>query len=376
MEEHGDEHGQHPPRWVPYTPPPPDGWDRVRLFLRRLSFPLAVLLVVVGIAGLFYWADQLESSRGTGSTARQVPARMEAEGTGEEGTAPLEVRSSPEGATVRMNGDSVGVTPYADSARRPGVYMLSVQTPGHYQADTVVVLEGGTPSTVRVSLRPRPEYAGSEGEPNSDAGFGAGAEAEVQSPPQPSPTPDREETREEAPSEEELLEEDPSLPSTPSPSTEEASDSAPSVGALHVTSSPTGATVTVNGEERGQTPLPVSQIPPGTQEVSLSLDGYKSWSSEVDVRADTTQRIHGDLQQRTGRLRVLARPWGTIYVNDTLHAREQDVWYETSLPVGRHQIRVVHPTLGEKTQEVGVSTDEQTSVVIDLRSQEEEDPSP
>jgi hypothetical protein len=89
------------------------------------------------------------------------------------------------------------------------------------------------------------------------------------------------------------------------------------------------------------------------------------------VTADTLARVHAQLRARTGRLRVLARPWGTIYIDGTLHARESDVWYETDLPVGRHQITVVHPALGERTQYVGISAAEETSLVVDLRDEEQ-----
>jgi hypothetical protein len=99
------------------------------------------------------------------------------------------------------------------------------------------------------------------------------------------------------------------------------------------------------------------------------MEGYQPWSTQVDVQADSTHRVHAELAQQTGRLRVLARPWGTIYVNGTLQARETDVWYETLLPVGTHRVTAVHPSLGTHAQTVEVRPDEETSVVIDLQAQ-------
>jgi hypothetical protein len=101
--------------------------------------------------------------------------------------------------------------------------------------------------------------------------------------------------------------------------------------------------------------------------VTLSLDGYESWRAEVQVQPDTTRRVHGTLEPETGRLRVLARPWGTIYVNGTLHVRESDVWYETDLPAGTHRVTVVHPALGQRAQAVEVRSGEETAVVVDLQ---------
>ena len=150
----------------------------------------------------------------------------------------------------------------------------------------------------------------------------------------------------------------------------------PVYGALYVTSAPTGAVVTVNGDERGRTPLPLSKMKPGPQRVAVSLEGYQPWSSEVSVQADTTARMHAALQPKMGRLRILARPWGTIYIDETLHARESDVWYETALPIGTHQITVVHPVLGKQTRQVTIEAETERAVVVDLRAEEAEASSP
>jgi hypothetical protein len=354
MNEHSDDHDQHPPRWVPYTPPAPDGWDRVRLLLRRLSFPLVVLLLAGGLAGvLFYWAPAPEPGSAPRPSVNVLAADVgEGQTDAATGSGRLRVRSAPAGATVRMNGDSVGVTPFVDSTRRAGVYMLSVQRAGHFRADTVVVLEDESTADVRLALRPRPDY---DGPPPTEA----------------SPPPRR--TERGAPA----GQADRPLPvtSVPPPNTAPSPRPPPVFGALYVTSEPPGAVVTVNDTERGRTPLPLSRIPPGPQRLTVTLDGYQPWTGQVDVQADTTARVHAALRPKTGRLRVLARPWGTIYVNDTLHARERDVWYETDLPAGTHRITVVHPALGEQTREVEVRAGAEASVVVDLRSQGGDAPS-
>jgi len=86
--------------------------------------------------------------------------------------------------------------------------------------------------------------------------------------------------------------------------------------------------------------------------------------------------MHAALQPKMGRLRILARPWGTIYIDETLHARESDVWYETALPIGTHQITVVHPVLGKQTRQVTIEAETERAVVVDLRAEEAEASSP
>jgi hypothetical protein len=181
----------------------------------------------------------------------------------------------------------MGVTPFADSARQAGVYMLSVQRKGHFRADTVVVLDAASTATVRFSLRQRPDYTGPVAEQTDSP-------SSAQTSPPPKAPVDRR----------------PALITSVSKTSAEPPRHTPAYGALYVTSVPTGARVKLDRTERGRTPLPVSKIPPGTKQLSGTLDGYHPWASSVAVHADTTARVHADLPQKTGRLRVLARPWG------------------------------------------------------------------
>lgn len=339
------------PRWVPYTPPPPDGWERVWFVLRRFSFPVVVLLFAGGLAWLMYGPTETGPTEEARPAVNVVPMDGQRNGgldaAGLTGWIPFSVASSPSGAVVRFNGDSVGVTPFVDSTMQAGVYMVTVQAEGHARVDTVVDVRRGASANLRFALRPRPSYATGADQSTSFSGRAA-----TNPPEQMASRP---------------------LPVTSVPSTEvdPQPHPSPAAGGLYVTSTPIGAVVTVAGTERGRTPLPVEQIPAGTSQVRVSLEGYEPWTASIDVAENRTRRVHANLEQRPGRLRVLARPWGTIYVNETLHARESDVWYETQLPAGSHQIRVVHPVLGEKRQEVQVQVDEETSIVIDLQAQGE-----
>ncbi|MGF1464957.1 MAG: protein kinase [Sandaracinaceae bacterium] len=56
-------------------------------------------------------------------------------------------------------------------------------------------------------------------------------------------------------------------------------------GSLSVTSDPPGATVWVDGEERGRTPLFVADVPTGSRVVRLERDGYLPHEGEAEVRA-------------------------------------------------------------------------------------------
>ena len=356
MAEQNDPQEQHPPRWVPYTPPAPDGWDRARLLLRRLSFPFFVVLFLIGMGGVFYW-----SLRTAPAPEGQVPINVTpppSTSTTTDGWASLSIRSTPEGAAVRANGDTIGTTPLDGRPLESGVYMLSVRADGYFRADTVLVLSRGDSTALRLALRPRPGTTPTA-KPTPPDPTAPPRTASQSPPPTPKPNPKPDPRPQRTP---------PQAATTAAPTPSPSPPPEPEYGALYITSQPTGAAVTVGGTERGRTPLSVSKMPPGEARVAVGLDGYEDWSTQVAVQKDTTRRVHADLRARSGRLRVLAQPWGTIYINGDLHARESDVWYETAIPAGRHRVTVVHPALGQRVTEVEVQPDEETSVVVDLQT--------
>ena len=65
---------------------------------------------------------------------------------------------------------------------------------------------------------------------------------------------------------------------------------------LQVVSRPAGAEVLVDGKSVGRTPLSM-EMNPGAHEVRLSLPGFKGWATTVDVKAGSTTRVSGSLEQ-------------------------------------------------------------------------------
>ena len=69
-----------------------------------------------------------------------------------------------------------------------------------------------------------------------------------------------------------------------------------------------------------------------------------------------------------GRLKVLVKPWGTIYIDGELRQRETDVPYATSLVSGAYRVRATHPTLGTWERVVDVGAGEEAAVVMDFNA--------
>lgn len=363
-----DEQDQDPPRWIPYSPPPADGWERTRDILRRLVFPIVVLLFGLGLAGGLYWLSQ--SQQGRSSINVNVTSAFDSletpgESAGESGAAQVTIQSRPPGASVWINEDSVGTTPINEHSLSPGVYFLSLQSEGYFDTDTVAVLSENANSELSFSLEARP---GTDLAPEPGATVADQSQEEIPPEPGAEPAPPTGTT------DEGLAQQFSPVPSEEPSSDTSSQEEAPTpVGSIQITSEPAGAEVVVNGSPQGQTPLTLDELSPGSREVELQMEGYEPWSETVDVEANTTTEVEGTLQPQMGQLRVLARPWGTIYIDDSLHVRQTDIWYQTEMPVGSHQITAVHPSLGKQSQTVELQANEQTEVVIDFREEEPEE---
>jgi hypothetical protein len=273
-----------------------------------------------------------------GSLAAGRSGSSDALGTG---YADLSVYSEPPGATVLVDGDSVGTTPLNRYSVRSGVYIITVERDGFFSADTVAVLRNNQAPTYAVTLNARPEL------PAEDRV----ADRDVTSPPSTGNTP---------PTSTGSTAEDDAPPAQPV-------EPAPTTGTLRLTSNPSGAQVMLDGTAVGTTPLTLESLEAGAYEVAFSRSGYDTSQMSVTVSPGEERRVEAALSPQMGQLRVLARPWGSIYVNGELRERNADVWYQMSIPAGEHEVSVVHPALGQQTRTVTVEAGEQLSIVIDLR---------
>ena len=121
------------------------------------------------------------------------------------------------------------------------------------------------------------------------------------------------------------------------------------------------------GEEQvGVTPLLLTDVEAGARQVTLRLDGYEPFTTTANVVPQQRGEVGGPLMQRLGTLKILAKPWGNIYIDGKLHKSEASIWYTAKLPPGNYRVRIVHPTLGTWAQVVVVSLEEEGKVEVDF----------
>jgi hypothetical protein len=80
------------------------------------------------------------------------------------------------------------------------------------------------------------------------------------------------------------------------PSRDATGPSRPLRGSLVVTSQPAGASVFINNEYAGVTPLSIRAMPAGSRAIRLRLDGYAPWSRAVRIVAYQSARVAAQLQ--------------------------------------------------------------------------------
>ena len=153
----------------------------------------------------------------------------------------LLVRSTPTGASVSVDGSPRGETPLTLRELPLGTREIVVSEPGYLPESRRVALTESQPSR-SIEVRLSRESSASQ----------SGAAAP--------------------------------RPSTP------ATRPAASTGELVVESLPSGATVSVNGQPQGTTPLSLAELPPGEYRVTMSMQGYRDFATTVRVVAGERAR--------------------------------------------------------------------------------------
>jgi CheY-like chemotaxis protein len=121
----------------------------------------------------------------------------------------------------------------------------------------------------------------------------------------------------------------------------------PTTGSLSITTEPSGATVLVDGQARGTTPLTVENLPPGSHAVVLR-NGEGVVERSVVVKLGETATL--DASIFSGWLALFSPVEIQVYDGKRLvHVDEQN---RVMLSSGRHELRFVNKTLGYEEHRV------------------------
>lgn len=114
-------------------------------------------------------------------------------------------------------------------------------------------------------------------------------------------------------------------------------------GSIRVESSPSGAEIYFNGDYRGQSPITISQVWPGTYTIMAEKDGYRTYTTTVTVTSGRQADVYCSLSplSTTGSLYVLSNPSGANIYVDTAY-KGQTPMTVTNLASGTHILEVDH----------------------------------
>jgi serine/threonine-protein kinase len=186
----------------------------------------------------------------TGRTPDTTPAATAAAPSATE-SGRLLIRSTPDGASVSVDGHDYGKTPATVRDLARGPHQVRVTRDGYAAQERRVVISSSRPSqSVNVTMVPTT----------------------------PAPPPSR------------------SAAAAPAPQAGRPT-SGRATGALAVDSRPTGARVFLDGKPIGTTPLMVPSVAPGDHAIRLELDGYRPWASSVRMVAAESNRVTASLER-------------------------------------------------------------------------------
>ena len=112
-------------------------------------------------------------------------------------------------------------------------------------------------------------------------------------------------------------------------------------GSIHVTSSPSGSAVYLNGNYRGTAPLTIQNLVPGTYSLEADHTGYQSDYATVTVRAGQQSNVQFTLTpiEQYGSIKVTSSPSGAyVYMDGTYKGKTPLTL--TSVSAKKHNIEL------------------------------------
>lgn len=301
----------------------------------------------------------------------------------------ISVSSTPSQALVLMNGDSAGRTPLQSQSFKAGTYTLHISKENYEATDTTVVLEDGASHSLALVLKPIVEKQIEH--PKQVVKSAAKKVKQVQLQASISVRSD--------PAEAEIWLNGKRIGHTPfqqsklkpglyllklkkegfedfnqkirlagGKSRRMDTKLVPIGGSLVIKTQPSGARVNIDGREmiNQLTPFDIKNIILGFHQLKVQKTGYAAYQEKIEVKRGETTIKKIELVQIKGKLNIRVIPWGTIYIDNKLQKTSSDIKHEFELPVGKHVLRIVHPTLGKWQKEIRVAKLKITSIKLNF----------
>ena len=136
-------------------------------------------------------------------------------------------------------------------------------------------------------------------------------------------------------------------------------------GFISVTSTPSGADITLDGRPIGEKTPHSVPIDPGPHTIKLTLAGYQDWTKSVQVTGGETTNVHATLTQIPGAVTVTSTPSGVeiyveTYLGDSYVGKTPHT--NTKVSPGHYTIKLTLAGYQDWTKELQVRGGETTDV--------------
>ena len=226
----------------------------------------------------------------------------------------LSVRSQPTGARVYLDGDPIGETPLELSDVSVGSHEVRMEKDLYRDWTGSVVVEVGATATVVATLTESPSSIVVSSQPSEarvyiDDIFVATTPVEITN-----VRPGTYRVRVVKDGYQEWVEEV-AIKGGEKPILEVTLEVLKKVG-LSISSTPPGATIYIEDEEVGVTPLEDLIVDSGVYKLRLTLEAYQDWEMEVSASGDETVVIAATLERPRGKLSLASNPTGaSVFLN-------------------------------------------------------------
>ncbi|MGH7456277.1 MAG: PEGA domain-containing protein [bacterium] len=140
----------------------------------------------------------------------------------------------------------------------------------------------------------------------------------------------------------------------------------PEVGTVRIDSKPGGAAILLDGKPFGVTPRTIENVTTGNHNIVLKKAGYQDYSVSIIVVNGATNKIDAPLLPLVGKLRVVVKPAGAIYIDGERKRENASDPFEINLSAGPHLIKVDHPEFGYWEKLVDIKSDSVHAIEVDF----------
>jgi eukaryotic-like serine/threonine-protein kinase len=224
----------------------------------------------------------------------------------------LSLDTNPENVSVFLNNDSISQTPLKAYSVQPGNYILKLSKDKFVPFDTTLVVEDGENINLALELKP-------------------------------------------------IIKNEIEIPVEIKPVIQDTKKA--TLASIFLNSTPSGASVFVNSEKKGRTPLSLLELSSGTYDLRISNEGYQDFSKNIKLTAGQTERVNAKLVQFSGSLTINTRPGDvTLSIDNEIKKVNGSTTKINSVPIGNRKIKITKYGYSDFIKEVEIKNNQTTTI--------------